>query len=168
MTEAVRIAPAILLLAVFCPPPSDAQSLADLARQEAARRNNVRASSRTLTNADLAPDPNRGRSASESAALETAPANQSPAVMAKPVPPPKLALDEAYWRLRAAELRRRVAVAEQEVRSLTGVTRDDPREQARTQALLKKRQDRLTRAEDAFQLFLMQVDVANVPDEWIQ
>ncbi len=46
--------------------------------------------------------------------------------------------------------------------------RDDPREQARTDELIKRAQDELRRAVDAQRLLEMQADVAGMPVAWIK
>ena len=147
---------------------ASAQSLADVARQEEARRAAVKAAAKAkvLTNASLAADPRAAGMASEPSAAMAAPAPQ-PAAAAPPATKPKE--DEAAWRKRAADLRARVDNAQQAVdRFTTGTPAEDPREQARVEASKKKAQDTLTRAEDALRLLIMQADVAGVPPDWVK
>lgn len=167
---------------------ASAQSLADVARQEEARRAAVKAAARAkvLTNADLAADPRAdGVAAAPSAAsaalapapaaAASAPAGANPgnvsagAVVAAAPPDAKPKEDEASWRRRAADLRARVEKAQKAVDVFaTGTPAEDPREQARVDALRKRAQDTLTRAEDALRLLIMQADVAGVPPAWVQ
>lgn len=181
----IAIVAALALLASS----ASAQSLADVARQEEARRAAVKAAAKAkvLTNASLAADPRAAGMASEpsaamaapapqpAAAAVAAPASANPgnasagAVAAAAPPATKPKEDEAAWRKRAADLRARVDNAQQAVdRFTTGTPAEDPREQARVEASKKKAQDTLTRAEDALRLLIMQADVAGVPADWVK
>lgn len=169
---------------------ASAQSLGDVARQEEARRAAVKAAARAkvLTNADLAADPNTGATAPASAvavpappaASVVAPASASPGnasaaavtaagVTAATPADTKPKEDEASWRRRAADLRARVEKAQKAVDGFTGGTSaEDPREQARVETLMKRAQNELTRAGDAFRRLMMQADAAGVPPEWVR
>ena len=54
------------------------------------------------------------------------------------------------------------------VDSFTGTPKDDPREQARTDELVKTAQEALQRAVDAQRLLEMQADAAGIPVAWIK
>ncbi len=168
MTGAARVSAVILTVAVLSASSSAAQSLGELAKIEQTRRSSVRTATKALTNADLAADPNKADPSVSAEVLplpSSAPAQAAPTTPAAPSTPK---LDETAWRRKAAELRANIARAEQFVESFSDVTHADPREQARTGNLKKKRQAALVRAEDAYRLFQMQADVARIPKEWIQ
>jgi len=168
----------VLVIAAFVASASSssAQSLADVAKKEEARRGSVQKSSKTLTNADLVADPIGTKPTAVSVDVAPAPAPApAPANASAPAAPEttpasltKPALDEVYWRNKAADLRAKLATAKREVESLSSANHADPREQARTATLLKQRQAVLKRAEDAYSLFGMQADVAGVPKAWIE
>lgn len=181
MTIVWRVA---VLAVVSFASAASAQSLGDIARQEEARRAAVKAAARTkvLTNANLVADPNAGAtppapstvtappSAPAVAASTTArPGNDSAASVPAAAPPEaKPKEDEALWRRLAAQHRDRLAKAKQRVDGFSGAPKDDPREQVRIDALIKKAQDELRRADEAQRLFVMQADVAGVPMAWIK
>lgn len=163
---------------------ASAQSLGDVARKEEARRAAVKATAKAkvLTNADLAADPRAGEPpplatvaapapppTTAVAAPAGAPGNASAGVvMAAAAPEAKPKEDETYWRRRAAEHRARIEKAQKGVDALAGAAHEDPREQARVAALVKKAQDELTRANDALRLLVMQADIAGVPAAWVK
>lgn len=167
---------------------ASAQSLADVARQEEARRAAVKAAAKAkvLTNASLAADPRAAGAVPAPPAASTAPAPPPAAAVAAPAsatpgnasagavataapPDAKPKEDEAAWRRRTADLRARVEKAQQAVDVFTnGTPGEDPREQARFEASRKKAQEALTRAEDALRLLMMQADVAGVPPAWVR
>lgn len=172
MTAVVRGSILLITAVVVSASSSSAQSLAELAKKEEARRSSVQKPSKALTNADLAADPIGTSPTAVAVDVAAAPAPApDPASAASETTPASLtkpALDEAYWRGKGADLRAKRATAKQYVESLSRANHADPREQARTEALMKKRQAVLKRAEDAYSLFEMQADVARVPKEWIQ
>lgn len=152
------------------------QSLADVARQEEARRASVRAPSKTFTNASLSPVPDQTSGPAQekapptAASVPVAPGNSSATVtaaapVAKPAPE---VLDEKLWRGQAAAHRARVASARKALDALAGASHADPREQALLEALRKGRLDELTQAEEAQRRFEMGADAAQVPKAWIQ
>lgn len=125
-----------------------AQSLADAARKEQARRKGIKTPSTTYTNADLAeaapPDTEKPDDPDEPSAPPTgsrAPATPAPAVAPKPEPEkaPAPQQDEKYWRGRITGGRAALARAElfldalqSRVNALTTdfVARDDPAQRA--------------------------------------
>lgn len=157
------------------PPAVFAQSLVDVARQEEARRANVRKPSKVFTNATLSPAPDQTpagaqeQSPPSNAPVPAAAGNSSAATVA-PAPvvdPPAAALDEKRWRDQAAALRLRVAAARKELDALAGASHDDPREQAMLEALRQRRQVALTLAEDDQRRFEKLADAAKVPKAWL-
>lgn len=149
--------------------PVDAQSLAEVARQEEVRRAQVRVKSRVFTNSSLSPAPGESPVAPPPAVQETSatpatPTNSSAAAVTAPV---VAQLDEREWRGRAASLRAQVALAAKELAALAGVSHDDPKEQALLDSVRQRRQAALTRAEDALRLFEIQADAAKVPKAWL-
>jgi hypothetical protein len=153
-----------------------AQSLGDVARQEEARRARIVRSSKTITDSSLSADPNGPSQADrEKPATSVAPvpgsAADSPAAAVAPVPPAepaKVVLDEKAWRSRAAGHRARVAAAQKDVDALSGASHPDPREQAKLDASLKRREATLKQVTEAQHLFEMQADVAGVPAAWLK
>lgn len=168
----------VLALAV---PPAFGQSLADVARKEEARRKGVATPSKTYGNEDLAADPNpppvpaAPSNASAPPSSSTAPdasGNTSPAGEPATAPTGAVAeekpLNEAEWRGRAAGLRARVQKAREDVEALSGASHQDPREQAKVEAMMKSAQGVLERAEAAQRQFDIQAAAAGVPRHWIQ
>ena len=113
--------------------PAAAQSLAEIARKEQARREAVRAPGKTYTNADLSSEPApsetpdravRQESPTETPAAESAEPSpdtrtgETPAVEPDPLLPG--GIDEAGWRRRAAGLRNRVASAQKALDAVSG------------------------------------------------
>ncbi len=137
-------AAAVMAAVVTMSWPSDAQSLADVARREAERRGTVMESGRVYTNDNITPDfttspapgtePGEGETAAElapelsaeaaAAALESGgatagtPDAQADAAAAGAAPVPASELDEPYWRDRASSIRQRIAAQERQVELL--------------------------------------------------
>ncbi len=170
-----------MAILALCASPLAAQSLADVAKKEEARRTGIAAPTRTYTNADLRPDPTGSSSVGsrEGAAPPTAagtpttaPGNASAAVASAETPPQAQAgevkPDEAYWRSNASNLKLQVEKARQAVAAVSKPAAGDEREQAKIAALLAKAQsvlDQVLRQQDAFN---KQADAAKVPKEWIK
>lgn len=164
--------------------PAFSQTLATVAKQEEARRNAVKAPSRTYTNSSLKSDPDAPMTAvgakpsppliatpanpTPAAGAMAAPGNGTPAAPAAPAPPAEATLNEAYWRSRATDLRVRVEKARAEVAKLTGHKHDDPREQAKLDALLRRVQETFARTEESLKAFEREAATAGVPALWIQ
>jgi antitoxin (DNA-binding transcriptional repressor) of toxin-antitoxin stability system len=173
MTNWLRVA---VLLALM-PAAGSAQSLVDVAKQEAERRNTVKPGKR-LTNADLKADfttPAPPPSAIASSAAGSAPAvpgNASPgepaavtAPATDPAPdPPK----EEVWRAQAAGHRATIAKANAAVASLTGAAHADPRIQAQAEAMLKTAQKGLADAQEALRQFEAEAAAKKIPADWIR
>ena len=151
-----------------------AQSLADIARQEEARRDSIRKPSKTFTNSSLSADPDQRSAAARTIVppsttpLPAPPGNVSPAVEAPTAVKAETALDEKQWRSQATALRARLTVARKAVEAMAGASHPDQREQALLEAHRARLQVVLTRAEEAQRLFEMQADAAKVPKAWIQ
>ena len=168
---------AIAALAVNASPAS-AQALGDVAKREELRRTAVPKPSKTYSNAELkaditappAPIVDPSAASSSTATPSTASSGANAGVTEEPTAPPaKPKEDEAGWRWRAGEVRNRVAKAQKMVDSFNGGTAaTDPREQARTDALIKRVQEALRLAVDAQRLFEIQADAAGVPVAWIR
>jgi hypothetical protein len=156
--------------------PASAQSLADVARQEEARRSGLKASSTTFTNSSLKPDPNAPTTAVDGSkpsqpslnAPAATPGNGTPAATAASVLPADDKPDEAVWRRRAADARGRVEKAQQEVAKYTGLNNDDPREQVRLAARLKRAQTEFAEATASLAAFEREAGAAGVPPSWIR
>ena len=157
--------------------PAAAQSLAEGARREEARREAMPDAVKTYTNKDLTPDFTKA-APTETAPAEAAPTAERPSGDASPSvapdqPPVSAArteppLDEALWRRRAAGIKAQVDKARADVVALDKPPVGDAREQARIAKLLATAQSVLDRAEEAQRLFLMQADAARVPGDWIK
>lgn len=99
------------ILLTFTASLAGAQSLADVARKEEARRQHIKRSSKVYTNKDLKPVAHHIPSPSEQPASGTAApdrdadASQAPADKAAPSDEEQRAQDEQQWRARMAEAR---------------------------------------------------------------
>jgi len=177
---------AVLLIAA----PAFAQSLASVGRQEEARRHEVKAPSKAYTNSSLTPDPRGASSAGTSqaalppastsapstesseaagAAATTPPTDAAAAAASADSPSPaEPALIEEFWRRRAADLRDRVEKARAQVARMEGLTHDDPREQAKLDALAKRADTALAQAEEATRAFATEAANVGVPPNWIR
>lgn len=161
----------LLIMAVVA--PVTAQSLAEVVRQEEARRAWATPAAKTYTNADLTFDktaPDAARSDPPPSPAVSAPSGLAEAEVMPPVParPTHEPLDEQVWRRRAAEYRAKIVEARKQVAALADAKHEHPREQAMLEALRKRRETVLDLAEDAQRLFEMQADAAKVPKAWIQ
>lgn len=176
MRATILFSVAIAVLVVNASPAS-AQSLGDVAKREELRRTAVSKPAKTYSNAELkaditAPpvsvDPSAAPSSTTTPSTAPSDANAGAAVEA-PAQVAKPKEDEAAWRWRAGEIRNRLAKAQKGVDAFTGATpATDPREQARTDVMIKRVQEELRLAVDAQRLFEMQADVAGVPVAWIK
>ena len=151
-----------------------AQSLADIARQEEARRDSIRKTSKTFTNSSLSDDPDQRSAAARTKVppstppLPAPPGNASPAVEAPTAVKAETVPDEKQWRSQAAKHWALIAVARKEVAALAGASHEDPREQALLDALRKRRQLALAQAEESQRRFERQADASQVPRAWLQ
>lgn len=121
---------------------SSTKPLADVAKAEEARRQQVRKPSKVITNNDLRPDISRGIASQPSTATSTTPGNASPSntTPGGPAADPGPAKDQAYWstRIKTARdmLQRQQLFADSlqtRINSLTTdfVNRDDPAQRAK-------------------------------------
>lgn len=161
----------IVALLALIPVAASAQSLADVAKQEEARRKGVK-SGRRLTNADLLPDtrtpaPPAAPIAAATVSGNTSP-NEPPVVAAPAANSPAEPRSEAFWRGRADEHRSKIEKARADVASLTGTSNADAGVQARAESLLKRAQDRLAWYEAAQTQFEAQAAAAKIPVAWIK
>lgn len=181
----MKTAIAAALVAAFCCSAVSvaAQSLAELAKKEEARRGAVRAQSKTLTNADLgavpldaaAPaSPNAPAPAMTPAAgsAASAPGNASPDSQVAAEPPAAAekapVQPESWWRTRAQAMRDRIAQARKSVDDLTVAPSANERQQAKVDKLLKAAQEALNRAEQDLKSLAMHADVSGVPANWVK
>lgn len=178
------VLPVLLLVAS----PLAAQSLADVAKKEEARRADVSEPARTLTNADLTPDPTGepvGTAPRLAAALppgtvsaagpsDGGPGDSSPTADGAAGEPAAEAaeektLDEAHWRGQANRLKGRIGFAREALAKVDKPSASqDPRELDRMARLVKAAERLLSRADDAWRLFVMQADAAKVPGDWLK
>lgn len=120
---------------------SQTKPLAELAREEEARRKSVRKPAKVYSNDDLRPDPTRGSqppSIGSVSSSNASPANVSPsAPSTEPVAPPR---DQAYWSGRMRQLRESLQRSQIFLDSLQSrinalqteyVNRDDPAQRAK-------------------------------------
>ena len=150
-----------------------AQSIADVARQEEARRAKVRKPSKVFTNASLSPtDQPSGRGEApvppSVAAAPATPGNSSATTTEAAAVEAPVVLDEKQWRGQAALLRARITAARKALAELDGASHADPREQAMLQSVRKRRQAALAEAEEAQRRFELQADANQVPMGWLQ
>lgn len=149
---------------------ASAQSLADVARQEASRRLSIVASGRVYTNADLPvlpPEP-------VPVAVTSSPLPQTGA---EPVAPPEATAasfddrDERYWRDRGSALSLRVESARADVAAVKA-NLDAPTvsslERTLTEAALRTVEADLRALEDDWQELQAQASAAKVPLFWLR
>lgn len=168
--------------------PAAAQSLGDVARQEHARREQIKAPTKVLTNADLptsaaVPPPAPG---------DTAPSTEAPAGSAvveretRPAGPPAPAPpgdDEAGWKARAAQVNGAYAEAQAAARLLSAlsdrlglemqasnpaIAQRAATERAEVKARLAEAGQKQAAALEAQQAFQREARAAGVPPAWIQ
>ena len=126
---------------------ADAQSLADVARQEEARRKAIKQPARVYTNDDL----KRYQPLSTLPAAEPAPPPPQAAPPApkppEPAAPQEPVKDEAYWRARVGDVRTRIDRAQLQIDALQTqanslyadfVNRDDPVQRLQLEARRQK------------------------------
>lgn len=161
-----------------------AQSLADVARAEEARRKIAPKAAKTYTNQDLRPD---ARSQRPSGPLPSTPAGMSPAPTpeeAPKEPEPDPRKDEQYWRTRINEAGERLErtklfaeALQSRVNALTTdfVNRDDPAQRAVIGQDRQKALNELTRVQTEIRDFTKAIaDIeeearrAGVPPGWLR
>jgi hypothetical protein len=167
---------------------AQAQSLADVARQEEARRGTFNTSAKVYTNSDLRSD------------FTKPPVTQSSPVVAAPPPPAPTASDaepvqrpitqpgteverqapsdkgEDYWRRRSAAIRSaieeqqaQIVAIEQRLQSLLqSKTREDHRESELSSELVKKARVDLAYLQEEKTRFEAVAKANNVPDSWLR
>lgn len=160
--------------------PTIAQSLADVARKEQARRESVCESGKVYTNADLTADDSSAPAATRANVPETM-ARSSPGAPApvtastgdadgvSSIPnEPGNSLDEASWRLRATSLRKRVARARDALATLSGASEGNSHQQTKMSELRATSEEVLGRAADALAAFEREAATLGVPAAWIR
>jgi hypothetical protein len=192
-----RMVEALLVVGVFCALalPVHGQTLADVARQEEARRRAIKKPAKIYTNASLRPGSSgdgipAGTAPASAPAEPAAPATEAaPAVKPMPagsasVAPAEPAKGEAYWRKRVTDVRDqrdRNAVylesLENRINSLWAdfTARDDPAQRAviaqNRQRALDER-DRLKKEQLAIEKQIKDIEEearrANVPPGWLR
>ncbi len=186
-----RLIEAVMLLAAFCVmvPSALGQTLADVARQEEARRRSIKKPAKVYTNASLKPAPS-GEGVPVGTPLVTVPAEQPPpAANAQPAAPEATAQadpakDEAYWRKRIGDARaqreRNAVYLESLENRINGLwaeftARDDPAQRAviaqNRQRAIDER-DRLQKDQLALEKQIKDIEEearrANVPPGWLR
>lgn len=174
----------LLLLALGAAVPASAQSLADVARKEQARRSSV-SGGKVYTNASLLPDPNAPPAGGTPDPVATPDTGTTvPPVAASPLgsdeaeAPASAAApdddswirggDEAYWRRRAMAVRLRVARAQEQLDKVSGTSQQDPRLRARMDELRSKAEVSLARAQQDLDRFLQEAAAREVPASWVE
>ena len=164
--------------------PSMTKPLADVAREEEARRKQARKPSRVLTNSSLTPDISKGIAPPPSTTpATTTPSNATPGTPAGDAPP-GAAKDQAYWSTRIKTARDQMSRTQifmdslqTRINSLTTdfVNRDDPAQRAkietdRQQALaeLERVKKELTDQQKAITAIEDEARRAGVPAGWLR
>jgi flavin-binding protein dodecin len=168
-----RVALAIVAISMLGPTQTPAQSLADVARQEAERRANLVTAARTYTNGNLTPDftapvpPEAGGGApSEAPGGSTTSRNASPEGA---VPgPPAVEQSESWWRARAAAVRNRIQRAQQGLANVSQAPVPNERERARVEAVLKRYQAELDAALFEMGMLRANAESSKVPLAWLE
>lgn len=162
--------------------PAAAQSLADVAKKEQARRDSVQAPGKAYTNADLTPDrtgPPAEDEPEARPAIATEGTSEPEAVQdgesggeaaaAEPAPrEPENTLDEAFWRGRANALRARVDTAREAFERVSRPSEGNERQQAKIAELRASAEGVLARAEAALAAFERQARAQGVPEGWLR
>jgi len=166
-TWAIRVLAGLLAVAV-CAPAAGAQSLAEVARREAARRKAIQIDAKVYTNNDLGPG--SIRPPAPVAAAETPP-DAAPATPAEPEAKAEVK-DEKYWRDRITQARESMAreeimrsALESRVNALQTdfVNRDDPAQRAVIAQNRQKALDELSRTTD--QIDKLKKEIADIQEE---
>lgn len=167
--------------------PAAAQSLGDVARQEHARREQIKAPTKVLTNADLPASATMPAAEAVSPEPETAAPEGTagdregrPAGLAPPAPPGD---DEAGWKARAAQVNGAYAEAHAAARLLSAlsdrlglemqasnpaIAQRAATERAEVKARLVEAEQKQAAALEAQQAFQREARAAGVPPAWIQ
>lgn len=168
-----------------CSPVVCAQSLADVARAEEARRKATPRAAKVYTNADLQPDARSGQPVllpSTPAGLSPVPAPDAAAKEAGPEPEPRTG--ERYWRSRITDARERLDRAQlfaealqSRINALTTdfVNRDDPAQRAVIGQERQRAVDELGRVQKEIEEFAKAIASieeearrAGVPPGWLR
>jgi hypothetical protein len=165
----------IVLAAAAIAAPAYAQTLADVARKEEARRASVKAPAKAYSNADLKRDP---RDEPPPTAAPEVPAGFISKTTGKEATPEEIAAnskvatekegaqaDEALWRRRADVMRGELESAQAAVNTLAGAA--NPNATAQKDAL-DKATAALDLAQKRWDRFETQAAVAKVPKAWLE
>jgi hypothetical protein len=177
-----RIIFAGVLGLLYAVTPATAQSLADVAKREQARRDSVEAPGKAYTNADLTPDwtgppaeeepearPAIGtEGTSEPEAGQDGESGEPAAAEAAVSGEPENTLDEAFWRGRASALRARVDSAREAFERVSRPSEGNERQQAKVAELRASAEGVLARAEAALVAFERQAQAQGVPEGWLR
>ena len=189
MTKNIAALVAVLAAVALCVPalPAGAQSLADVARKEAARRQSVKAPAKVITNDNLkvvapaAPPVTPADPAAQAPPAGTPPAD---AAAEKPPEPPDPTKDPEYWRKRMADARQAVdrnafllEAVQSRINALTTdfYARDDPYQRAQIELARNKalaELERMTKVQLELEQKVADIEEearrANVPPGWLR
>lgn len=162
--------------------PVSAQSLAEVARQEAARRESAKPAVKAFTNADLKVDP-LATQVSAAGAGEAEPAGYMSVSAGRYVTAAEIirnsaanhvtaekALQEPDWRQQAETLRGQLLKGQQEVAAMTATAADEsrsPGERAVAARLLAQRQASVAELERRWLKLDEQAEKLRIPREWL-
>ncbi len=170
----------VALAAIATASPVSAQSLAEVARHEEARRNSVTKAAKTLTNADLKLD---GTVAAPAAAAAPAggylsvtkgryvTAEEIIAITNDNHVKAELAAAEPNWRRQAGTIRSQLLKAQQEVAAMstTAAAVDrSPGERAAAAKLLIRQQAVLADLESQWESFVKEAGKVRIPQAWLE
>ncbi len=167
---------AAALLLVAAPAFTQTQSLAELARQEGARRAGPgKKATKVHTNADLAPaiaeQPASAPSTGGFESVSTGGNVSADEIIARSVEQVGNTVskeNEGTWRARAAGFRSRLDAARKDLAAVDLPSpSSDPREQRKLDSLRQRAQRRLEQAEAAWGVFETEANVAKIPKDWI-
>jgi hypothetical protein len=187
VAAALHLAIAAMASAQSATPPSSSRPLADVAKQEEARRKAVKKPAKVYTNDDLRTDISPGVAPPPTAA-DAAPSNTSPSNMTPAAPSAETApagvRDQAYWQGRIAAAREQLQRSQifadslqSRINALTTdfVNRDDPVQKARIEQDRKTALAELERVRKEIQDHTKAIaDIeeearrANVPAGWLR
>jgi hypothetical protein len=164
---------AVLAAALWAAAPASAQSLADVARAEEARRATAKKAVKSFSNADLNPEdiaPPVAPAPPAAVAAGEKPANASPGAPDKPEAAVPAVENEEQWRRRADSIRSQLTKAQQEADAMAATAGDasrSPGERTQTARLLKQHQVMVANLERQWQRLETEAATAKIPRAWL-
>jgi hypothetical protein len=175
--QALRAGCALVVIAIAI--PASAQSLAELARQEEARRTTAAKAVKSYTNGDLRPAENAPPAASEpaqscyesSSLNKCVPAEELLTRVNASTPNTELAKEEGTWRRSADQIRSQVTKLQDELESVEATAADEsrsPGERAVAAGLVAKKTASLRAHQKRWDTLEKDAAFKRVPHKWLE